>query len=99
MVRSLIFIRDNVDGATDVAMKRLKYTGFGYDLVAEGIRRYVKALPEGIPGLPSPEALKTVIEYDVKLPMKLKDDIPIERLMNLRFVEEVRKEFQAKRAQ
>jgi NitT/TauT family transport system substrate-binding protein len=99
MVRSLIFIRDNVDGATDVAMKRLKYTGFGYDLVAEGIRRYVKALPDGIPGLPSPEALKTVIEYDVKLPMKLKDDIPIERLMNLRFVEEVRKEFQAKRAQ
>lgn len=98
MVRSLIFIRDNVEGATDVAMKRLQYTGFGRDLVAEGIRRYVKALPEGVPGLPSPEALKTVIEYDVKVPMKLKDDVPIERLMNLKFVEEVRKEFEGKRS-
>jgi hypothetical protein len=31
--------------------------------------------------------------------MKLKDDVPIERLMNLKFVEEVRKELQGKRSQ
>jgi NitT/TauT family transport system substrate-binding protein len=97
MIRSLILIRDNVDGATDVALKRLRYEGYGRALVAEGIRRYIKALPQGVPGLPSPDALKTVIEYDVRTPMKLKEEIPVERLMNVKFVEEVRAAFEGKR--
>ena len=99
VIRSLMYIRDNVGGATAVAIKRLRYEGFSHDLVAEGIRRYVKALPEGVPGLPSNDALRTVIEYDVRMPLKIKDEIPVERLMNLKFIQEVRKGLEGKREQ
>ncbi len=68
-------------------------------MVADGFRRFIKALPEGVPGLPSPGALRTVIEYDVRIPLKLKEPIAIERLMNLKLVEKVRKELEAKRGQ
>jgi NitT/TauT family transport system substrate-binding protein len=98
MIRSLIFIRENVEGATDVALKRLKFGGAARPLVSDGIRRYNRALPEGVPGLPSAEALKNVVEYDVKIPLKLKEDFPVEKLMNLKFVEEVRKELEVKKS-
>jgi NitT/TauT family transport system substrate-binding protein len=97
VIRALIFIRENVDGAADVALKRLKFGGAARSLVADGIRRYNRALPEGVPGLPSGEALKNVIDYDVKIPLKLKEDVPVEKLMNLKFVEEVRRELEGKK--
>jgi len=52
-----------------------------------------------MPGLPSQDALRTVIEYDVKIPLKIKEPIAMERLMNLKLIEEVRKELEAKRGQ
>ena len=56
----------------EIAIKRPKYTGFSRALVADGIRLYIKALPDGVPGLPSPEALRTVIGYDVKIRFRSK---------------------------
>ncbi len=98
VIRSLMFIRDNVEGATDVAIKRLKFGGINRALVVDGIRRYNRALPEGVPGLPSTDALKSVIEYDVRIPLKIKEEVPVERLMNLKFVEEVKKEIESKKS-
>jgi len=43
--------------------------------------------------------LRTVVDYDVRAPLKLKETVPVERLMNLKFVEEVRKELEDKRSQ
>jgi NitT/TauT family transport system substrate-binding protein len=97
VIRSLMFIRDNVEGATDVAIRRLKFGSVSRELVSDGIRRYIKSLPEGVPGLPSSTALRSVIEYDVRVPLKIKEEIPVERLMNLKFVEEVRKEIESKK--
>lgn len=98
VIRSLIFIRENVEGATEVAIKRLKFGGASRSLVSDGIKRYNRALPEGVAGLPSAEALKNVVEYDVKIPLKLKEDVPVEKLMNLKFVEEVKRELEGKKS-
>ena len=98
MIRSLMFIRDDIEKTTDITIKRLKFGSIGRALVSDGIRRYIKSLPEGVPGLPSPGALRSVIEYDVRVPLKIKEEIPVERLMNLKFVEEVRKELESKKS-
>jgi hypothetical protein len=47
------------------------------------------------PGLPTPEAIKNFLECDIKIPLQIKEDIPAERLLNLQFVEEVKKELEA----
>jgi hypothetical protein len=52
-------------------------------------------LPQGVPGLPSMEGIKNFLEYDIKIPMQIKEDIPPERLLHLQLVEEVKKELEA----
>ena len=64
-------------------------------MVVEGTKNYVRALPQGIPGLPTAEGIKNFLEYDIKIPLQIKDDIPPERLLYLRLVEEVKKELEA----
>jgi hypothetical protein len=66
-------------------------------LVVEGIRRFAKAFPEGVPGLPSSPGLKNLIEFDVKAPLKIKEDIPPERVLNLRLIREVKEGLEGKR--
>jgi hypothetical protein len=55
----------------------------------------VRALPQGVPGLPSAEGVKNFLEYDIKIPLQIKDDVPPERLLQLKLVEEVKKELEA----
>ena len=64
-------------------------------MVVEGVKNYVRALPQGVPGLPSSEGVKNFLEYDIKIPLGIKEDIPAERLLNLQFVDEVKKELEA----
>ena len=64
-------------------------------MIVEGTKNYVRALPQGVPGLPTPEGVKNFLEYDIKMPLQIKDDIPSERLLNLRLVEDVKKELEA----
>lgn len=66
-------------------------------LVIEGIRRFAKALPEGVPGLPSAQGIKNVMEFDVKLPLKIKEEVSPDKVMNLKLMREVKKELESKR--
>ena len=97
MVRALMFIRDRPEEAADIAMKKIPMGNMSRPLVVEGIRRFAKSLPEGVPGLPTPQGIKNLMEYDVKAPLKIKDDIAPEKVMNLKLMREVKEELESKR--
>ena len=97
MARSLMFIRERPEEAADIALKKLPMGNMSRPLVVEGIRRFAKALPEGVPGLPSAQGIKNVIEFDVKAPLKLKEEVLPEKVMNLKLMREVAEELTSKR--
>jgi ABC-type nitrate/sulfonate/bicarbonate transport system substrate-binding protein len=97
MARSLMFIRDKPEEAADIAMKKIPMGTMTRPLVIEGIRRFAKAIPEGVPGLPSAQGIKTLMDLDVKAPLKIKEDVAPEKVMYLRLIREVTEELEAKR--
>ena len=97
MARALMFIRDRPEEAADIAMKKIPMGNMTRPLVIEGIRRFAKAMPDGVPGLPSPQGIKTLIEFDVKAPLKMKEDLAPEKVLNLRLIREVKEELEGKR--
>jgi ABC-type nitrate/sulfonate/bicarbonate transport system substrate-binding protein len=97
MVKALMFIRERPEEAADIAMKKIPMGNVSRPLVVEGIRRFSKAFPDGVPGLPSPQGIKTLIEFDVKAPLKMKEDVPPEKVLNLRLMREVKEELEGKR--
>ncbi len=98
MARALMFIRDQPEEAADIARKKIP---MGKDmtrpLVIEGIRRFAKALPNGVPGLPSPQGIKTLMKYDVEAPLKIKEDIAPGKVLSLKLMREVKEELESKR--
>jgi len=94
-IRGLMFVRDRPEESVDLGMKRLQLGSATRAMVLEGTKNYVRALPQGVPGLPTAEGIKNFLEYDIKIPMQIKDDIPPERLLHLQLVEEVKKELEA----
>lgn len=94
-MRGLMFVRDRPEEAVDLGMKKLQLGRASRAMVVEGTKNYVRALPQGMPGLPSTEGIKNFLEYDIKIPMQIKEDIPPERLLHLQLVEEVKKELEA----
>jgi ABC-type nitrate/sulfonate/bicarbonate transport system substrate-binding protein len=97
MARALIFIRDRPEEAADIAMKKIPMGNMSRPLVIEGIRRFTKSLPDGVPGLPTAQGINTLMEFDVKAPLKIKEDIAPEKVMNLRLMREVKEELESKR--
>jgi NitT/TauT family transport system substrate-binding protein len=97
MVKALMFIRERPEEAADIAMKKIPMGNVSRPLVVEGIRRFSKAFPDGVPGLPSQQGIKTLIDLDVKAALKIKEDVPPEKVLSLRLMREVKEELEGKR--
>jgi ABC-type nitrate/sulfonate/bicarbonate transport system substrate-binding protein len=97
MVRALMFIRDRPQEAADIGMKRLPFGKITKPMLSDAIKAWLRALPPGVPGLPSADGVKHILEYAIRLPMKMVETMPAERLFDLRWVAEVKKELEQKR--
>ncbi|MGH7794377.1 MAG: ABC transporter substrate-binding protein [Candidatus Binatia bacterium] len=97
MARALIFIRDRPEESADIAMKKIPMGNMTRPLVIEGIRRFAKSLPDGVPGLPTAQGIKNLIEFDIKAPLKIKEDVAPEKVMNFKLMREVKDELESKR--
>lgn len=96
VIRGLMFLREQPDEAADVAVKRLRLRNVTKAMLVQAIKGYARALPPGVPGLPSNEGIKNILEYEIRLPMKLDAPLTAERFLDLRWVTEVKKEFEQK---
>lgn len=96
VIRGLMFLREQPDEAADVAMKRLRLRNVTKAMLVEAIKGYARALPPGVPGLPSNEGIKNILEYEIRLPMKLDAPLNAERFLDLRWVAEMKKEIERK---
>ena len=97
MVKALMFIRERPEEAADIAMKKIPMGNVSRPLVVEGIRRFSQAFPDGVPGLPSSQGIKTLIDLDVKAALKIKEDVPPDKVLSLRLMREVKEELEGKR--
>jgi NitT/TauT family transport system substrate-binding protein len=96
MIRSLIFLRERPEEGAEIAMKRLRFRNITKPMLTDAIKSYVRAFPKGIPGMPSPEGIKNILEYEVRLPMKMEESVPADKFLDFRWVEEVKKELEQK---
>jgi NitT/TauT family transport system substrate-binding protein len=96
MVRALIFLRERPEDAADIGMKKLTFGKITKPMLVDAIKAWARALPQGVPGLPSPEGIRNILEYEIRLPMKLEEPLAAERFLELRVVAEVKKELEQK---
>jgi NitT/TauT family transport system substrate-binding protein len=94
MVKSLIFLREQPEDAAEIATKKLRLRNITRPILIDVIKSYVRAFPQGVPGMPSAEGIKNIIEYEIRLPMKMEGPIPAEKFLDLRWVEEVKKQLE-----
>ncbi len=95
VLRGLMFVREKPEESVDLGISKLQLGNATRAMIVEGTKNYLRALSPGVPGLPSPEGIKNFLQYDIKVPLQIKEDVPAERLLNLKFVEEVKKELEA----
>jgi NitT/TauT family transport system substrate-binding protein len=96
MVRSLMFLRERPEESADIGIKKLQLGNISRSMLIDAIKAYVRAFPPGVPGMPSRDGIKNVLEYEVRVPMKMDATVPAERLMDLRWIEEVKRELEQK---
>lgn len=96
MIRALIFLRERPQEAIDLGAKKLDLGNLSRSMLLDSLKRYLKALPDGVPGLPSKEGIKNALEYDIRIPMGIKGEIAPEKVLNLKLVEEVKREIEMK---
>lgn len=94
-LRGLMFVRERPEEAVDLGIKKLQLGSATKTMLVEATKNYLRALAPGVPGLPTPEGIKNFLEYDIKIPLQMKEDIPPERLLSLQLVEEVKRELEA----
>ena len=95
VIRGLMFVRESPEGAVDLGIKKLQLGNATKAMLVEATKNYLQALSPGVPGLPTSEGIKNFLEYDIKIPLQIKEEILPERLLSLQLVEEVRKEIEA----
>lgn len=95
VLRGLMFVRDRPEEAVEIGSRRLQLGNATRAMMIEGVKNYLRALSPGVPGLPTQEGIKNFLEYDIRIPLQLKEDVPPERLLSLQLVEEVIKELEA----
>ena len=96
MVRALMFLREHPEEAADIGIKKLQLGNINRAMLVEAAKAYARAFSPGVPGVPSPEGIKNILEYEIRVPMKMAEPVPARRLLDLRFVEEVKKELEQK---
>lgn len=97
MTRALLFVRDRPEDAADIALRKLRLRNITKPMLVEAIRGYTRAFPPGIPGVPSAEGIRSILENELRLPLKLDKPLAAENFFDLRAAEEVRKEFEARK--
>ena len=90
-----MYVRERPEESVDLGMKKLQLGNATKPMLVEATKNYLRALAPGVPGLPTADGIKNFLEYDIKIPMQIKDDIPPERLLHLQLVEAVKKELEA----
>ena len=93
-IRGLMFVRESPEAAVDLGIKKLQLGNATKPMLIEATKNYLRALAPGVPGRPTSEGIKNFLEYDIKIPLQMKEDIPPERLLSLQLVEEVRKDLE-----
>lgn len=96
MIRALLFLRDRPEDAADIAMKRLRFGKITQPMLVDAIKAWARAMPAGVPGVPSAEGLKNILEYDIRLPLKIEGPVPAEKFFDLRWAAEAKKELEQK---
>jgi ABC-type nitrate/sulfonate/bicarbonate transport system substrate-binding protein len=94
-LRGLMSVRERPEEAVDLGIKKLQLGNATKAMLVEATKNYLRALAPGVLGLPTAEGIKNFLEYDIKIPLQIKEDIAPERLLNLQLVEEVKKELEA----
>ncbi|MGH7810736.1 MAG: ABC transporter substrate-binding protein, partial [Candidatus Binatia bacterium] len=96
MVRSLMFLRERPEESADVGIKKLQLGNINRAMLIEATRAYTRAFAPGVPGVPSAQGIKNILEYEIREPMKMAEAPPAQRMLDLRFVEEVKRELEQK---
>jgi hypothetical protein len=97
VVKGLMYLRERPEEAADIGMKKLRFGKMNKLMLTEAINAYARALPPGVPGLPTPEGIKNILEYEIRLPLKMQETLAADRFLDLRWVAEVKKEFEQKK--
>ena len=96
MVRALMFLRDRPEESADIGIKKLQLGNINRAMLIEATKAYARAFVPGVPGVPSAEGIKNILEYEVRVPMNMTAPLPARQILDLRFVEEVKKELEQK---
>jgi ABC-type nitrate/sulfonate/bicarbonate transport system substrate-binding protein len=96
MVRALMFLRDRPEESADIGIKKLQLGNINRAMLIEATKAYARAFTPGVPGVPSAEGIKNILEYEVRVPMNMAAPLPARQILDLRFVEEVKKELEQK---
>lgn len=94
-LRGLMFVRERPEESVDLGGKKLQLGSASRSMIVAGVQNYLRALAPGVPGLPTSEGIKNFLEYDIRIPLQIQEDIPPERLLSLKLVAEVKKELEA----
>ena len=96
MVRSLMFLREHPEESADIGIRKLQLGNINRAMLVDATKAYTRAFAPGVPGVPSAEGIKNILEYEIRIPMKMDAPLPVQRIMELKFVEEVKRELERK---